>query len=1571
MNIQRLGRKITMNSHRPFALIAVMIVTASSWMYGQSTINVYGINSSAFPKITADYIALDASGNPITDLVARDFRVVETPQGSPANDLTATVTHECKEEQSDPQSSIIIILDRSNSMRDQVGGRTRFEYAKDAIRGFVDRIKFVGETRVCLVTFSGAYDVIVDWTNNPQLVKDSLRLMQPQTSTDYRLPFDTPESNIYEMFKKRPANIPKYAFFLTDGHPNPAIPDENKFVSDNTLKLQAQGIRFFSVTILEDFTHWTLASLARATGGKSIVTDEAKLVDLFSLLALETQIKKLCQISWISPYSCSEQGQNRAVQITMLRAPNPQANTSYIAPPTSVARTLVSDPVLFCGDPPPSNQSFGNVTITAVNSPLTVTNFTITPATYFQVVDWNFPTNQSTFAPFNLATGAKRVIRVRFSQGPVQAFRQAGLTLTGSPCPPSIILVGGTGLILLQSPVGGELFSTCDTVSIKWAGVLPTQPVTIDYSENGGTTWSNITRTATGLTYKWLPPRAGVTYRIRVSVSPASQYVWAKQLGGAGAETATSVAVTRDGLKVYASGWVDGPTQIGTATSSNLAGNNDGYLAELDSDGNFVKTMLLSGTGSNDERVIGVVTDTLGNYYVAGYFSSGTSDFGGFPLSRAPLDTRNMFVYKFAPNGNLIWSNTSRGSNTSSSNADATDLGIRYSSGFIEIFVVGRFERYIEVGINRSGAVERAGPYTNSTPRPYYVIYDEAGYPRLTANATPPAMGVSWKSKRALDTLGFTYDTDSYRGPRSFSPPTITLPNLGLDDAFVTKNGATPASSAMSPANFSVKSPQLQFQVSLISFAPTPQGQVVARTGVFINNGDFPVTIVDARVAGANAADFRIISQLIGRRIDRGQTGTVEIEFSPTGTGPRSALIEIVGSCNANAQILVEGVGLAPCVWENQTVVNIGKFPLARPVQRAVTCVLKNTGPLPLTGRLSVITSNPEIVVSTLGNFTLNANGGCLDVTLDISAATAGVKTVQLGFGLPAECGAPVTTVTLEIVEPRVTIDSIDFGRIRVLTPAVGRIRITNLNDDQATINALSLSDPASTDFAFTIPATPFNLAPGAHVDVPVTYTPQTRGPHSINLLCTILGQATQIIGEARGVGFQPVVKATGYAFNPWTINNTSPETGKVVIANTDDDSPLTIESVGFETPTTVFAWTTALPTFPITILPGAPPLELSVSFTPNVTGVNQVRVCINHDAKPGPGPIPPYAQMCVDVTGIGLDPSALPPIDFGKVLTCVTSTQTFTITNPSAQFPLNCLAPTVTGDRASFAIDQTADFTIPAGGTSTLTVTFTPTAIGLQSATYTFGNDQALKLSVTALGEGVTEPVAFRFENIVSGMVGRAVSMPIVTTFNDANVAPAQVASFTITLTHHPDFVSFNSLVPPQLAGWTFAETVTRGQVSILATSNGTPFTQGNFITPSFDIYLNANTALPVTMSVVSPKSCIVVTGDNGSIEMKEMCFANGRLVNFSKQNFGLQAPKGNPVSENLAVEYSTGLTVATTFQIINSVGAVVLESTTPVLPSGSYIFEYNVHEFGTGVYSLMMTSGPYVSSTRFVVVR
>ena len=51
------------------------------------TLNIYNVDASQFPRVTASYVALDNDGTPSQGLTADDFEVVESQRNGPTSEL--------------------------------------------------------------------------------------------------------------------------------------------------------------------------------------------------------------------------------------------------------------------------------------------------------------------------------------------------------------------------------------------------------------------------------------------------------------------------------------------------------------------------------------------------------------------------------------------------------------------------------------------------------------------------------------------------------------------------------------------------------------------------------------------------------------------------------------------------------------------------------------------------------------------------------------------------------------------------------------------------------------------------------------------------------------------------------------------------------------------------------------------------------------------------------------------------------------------------------------------------------------------------------------------------------------------------------------------------------------------------------------------------------------------------------------------------------------------------------------------------------------------------------------------
>jgi hypothetical protein len=183
-----------------------------------------------------------------------------------------------------------------------------------------------------------------------------------------------------------------------------------------------------------------------------------------------------------------------------------------------------------------------------------------------------------------------------------------------------------------------------------------------------------------------LLPNRGVTDIFLAKYSPTGGYLWAKTIGGTGADSGAATAVDSAG-NVFATGNIDGTSGVdfgGGALFS--AGAKDVFLVKYSPVGGHVWSKRFGGTGYDFGAAVAV--DSAGNVVVAGTFD-GTIDLGGGQLTTA--GDRDIFVAKFSSTGQHIWSKRFGGSS-----ADFV-RGIAVSSAG-DVLLTGHFLATINFG---------------------------------------------------------------------------------------------------------------------------------------------------------------------------------------------------------------------------------------------------------------------------------------------------------------------------------------------------------------------------------------------------------------------------------------------------------------------------------------------------------------------------------------------------------------------------------------------------------------------------------------------------------------------------------------------------------------------------------------------------------------------------------------------------------------------------------------------------------------------------------------------------------
>ncbi len=227
--------------------------------------------------------------------------------------------------------------------------------------------------------------------------------------------------------------------------------------------------------------------------------------------------------------------------------------------------------------------------------------------------------------------------------------------------------------------------------------------------------------------------------------------VWLKRAGGTNTDEAYSTTLDSLG-NIYVAGRFASTANFGT-TNLTSAGTHDMFLAKYDLNGNFLWAR--RGGGTNVDYANAVCTDTVGNVFVAGIFSS-SATFGNTVLTSG--GGRDVFVAKYDAGGNLVWAN--------SFGSPSDDVGFSIAadnSG--SVFVSGWL----------IGAVTFAGKVANSLGAQdiFLAKYDYNGIAQWLRRAGGSA-AYDYCYSVAVDTLGNPYVCGSFRSTATFGNTNLT-----------------------------------------------------------------------------------------------------------------------------------------------------------------------------------------------------------------------------------------------------------------------------------------------------------------------------------------------------------------------------------------------------------------------------------------------------------------------------------------------------------------------------------------------------------------------------------------------------------------------------------------------------------------------------------------------------------------------------------------------------------------------------------------------------------------------------
>jgi Mg-chelatase subunit ChlD len=421
-----------------------------------------GVNAERFPTIEKAFFVIDNSGNQLSDFNSSDFEIFENRQLI----HTDSVSVDCYSYQAPVQ--VLLLIDQSNSMREEVDGSVKIEKVKESVRSFIDDIYLSAFSSVGIAVFSSSVELICPFTDDKDYLKTKLeKVNSVNASTDFNTAFLDDEAGGVELLKERP-DLNRIIIFLTDGKHSTEWQgplQENKITS----RLRQANIELYSITFLEDYNE-PLSRMSKATGGYyyNIKTAD-ELPELYKLLANGLTQSSYCVLTWQSDLYCDKSPRPTDVDITYLPA-NLIDKDFYIPPPESVFDAGFSRETYYFGNPQPGNSTTLTIPLKPTPYDYYIENISLDDEIYFEIIDYGDGTGNNP-GKIKISGGTEHFLKVKFTQISEDISRKTKLRITGYPCDSEIDLFGGKGNLIITNPNKDDIFSICSGTEIRWEGI--------------------------------------------------------------------------------------------------------------------------------------------------------------------------------------------------------------------------------------------------------------------------------------------------------------------------------------------------------------------------------------------------------------------------------------------------------------------------------------------------------------------------------------------------------------------------------------------------------------------------------------------------------------------------------------------------------------------------------------------------------------------------------------------------------------------------------------------------------------------------------------------------------------------------------------------------------------------------------------------------------------------------------------------------------------------------------------------------------------------------------------------
>lgn len=455
------------------------------FIYGAAgqALTVYDLNIDNYPIVTAKLIALRQDNTQVPGLTKEMITVSEN--GSSKN----IISLECTSTGQTNVLSAVLTVDISISMAGD-----KLAFARNAARKWARGMKVPEIAAITgFATDAFLYSDFTPDTNQLLSAIDQMAIIPSQTSTDFNAAFLDPANNFAgSLIVAENAITDPVLIIITDGV-GTGLTEE---IISKALELKA---KIYPV-LLEVEAPEFLKQIANETGGFYFdkVTTEAQLLEAFAVIRSRATFSDVCTLTW-------ESGGCNAGKTAVVSIPEYSLSdeVKYKSPEEDIPELAYDSKYLLFTQ----NNEEKIITLTARNRPVQV--FSIGTSSDDFIIS-AYPDGPP---PLTIEVGEQYHVEVKYSSS-VPNFKFATFFVNGTSCANNefFAVAGDPGIpnagmsIDITYPNGGEELLVSNKDRISWSRVAPDKQLLVEFSSNGGKSWSKVKDTVNTSVIPWDTP---------------------------------------------------------------------------------------------------------------------------------------------------------------------------------------------------------------------------------------------------------------------------------------------------------------------------------------------------------------------------------------------------------------------------------------------------------------------------------------------------------------------------------------------------------------------------------------------------------------------------------------------------------------------------------------------------------------------------------------------------------------------------------------------------------------------------------------------------------------------------------------------------------------------------------------------------------------------------------------------------------------------------------------------------------------------------------------------------------